>query len=73
VRRALIAAAVTSGMVAARRRRRTTPQGALPVQVPALAPVVPAQRAKIIDGDAELSVAEQESQDNRLLDLIDRL
>ena len=69
MRRALIAAAVTSGVVAARRRTKHQP-----VAVPAaVAPAVPAQRAKLVEGDAELCVADQEAEDNHLLDLLDRL
>jgi hypothetical protein len=74
VRRALIAAAVTSGLVAVRRRSRLQPPPPAADPEPEPAPaVVPTQRAKIVEGDAELSVADQEAEDDRILALLDRL
>ena len=67
MRRALIAAAVTSGLVAAGRRRHRPP-----AQAPA-PPAVPRQRSRIVEGDAELSVALEDAQDERILALLDRL
>lgn len=72
MRRALLAAAVTSGFVLARRR----PHQAQPEA--ADQPEVPAQRARtdlemLIDGDADLVLAEQEAQDTHILQALDTL
>ena len=69
MRRALLAAAVTTGFVLARRR----PPHAQPP-----APEVPSQRARtglemLVDGDADLVVAEQEAQDTHILQALDSL
>lgn len=69
MRTALIATAVTSTVVAVRRRRRPAP----PTGV--VLPALPAQRTStpcFLDDDADLSVAEQQAQDERVLAALDR-
>jgi hypothetical protein len=67
MRKALLAAAMTSGLVAASRRRP-------PAAPPAEDPPVPAQRrTRLVDGDAELIESEQDAQDAAILALLDRL
>jgi hypothetical protein len=67
VRKAAIAAAVTSGAGAVRRRR--------PKKADPKAPAIPAQRSALsplVEDDAELVLADQDAQDARILALIDR-
>ena len=65
MRKALLAAALTSGLIAVSRRRPAPP---------AVVPLVPGQpRARFMDGDAELVESEQDAQDAAILALLDRL
>ena len=75
MRKSVIAAAVTTGVVAAAvRRGNRTPSRT--VRKPA--PVIPVQRIRteleqLVEGDAELVVAEQEAQDTQILAALDQL
>jgi hypothetical protein len=65
MRKALLAAALTSGLIAVS-RRRPAPR--------AVVPLVPGQpRARFMDGDAELVEDAQDAQDAAILALLDRL
>jgi hypothetical protein len=71
----VIAAAVTTGMVAAATRRAPRARRAA-AKRPAPAPVIPAQRtalALLVEGDADLVVADQDACDARVLEALDQL
>ena len=71
MRKALLAAAVTSGAVVVNRRRHRLPTESAPETVLATAPAQ--RRATFLEDDGDLVEAEQDAQDAAILALLDRL
>jgi hypothetical protein len=74
MRKALLAAAITSGLLAAARRRPAQACAEVPNEPTDEAQVLPAQRrSPIVEGDAELVESDEDAQDAAILALLGRL
>jgi hypothetical protein len=73
MRKALLAAAVTSGAVVVNRRRHRLPTESVPEPLPVLATAPAQRRAPFLEDDGDLVEAEQDAQDAAILALLDRL